>query len=167
MNRKSKIAIYGGLVATPIIFFTLNAVMRNVRYNKISKLISTLPGGANLEDFQVMQGMAFDTNYHNGGSIPNPNYLKLSNSEVIRHRDNLYRAMHGGLGLGTSEKDIEAVFSSLPDKVAISQVADGYYKRYNIGLYSDLMDELSGYGDEVYRKRIATIVDSKPNFTKY
>ena len=113
---------------------------------------------------------AFDVDYHKGATIPVGNYLKSPNHQVMRWRDDIYEAGHennAGTGWGTDEVKIEGAFRSMPDKVAVSQVADSYYKRYSMDLYADLLDELDGNGDDKVMARINARVNAMPNYTTY
>ena len=45
MNRKTKIALFGGLIAVPLAVFTISYFNRRIRYSKLSKLIGATPSG--------------------------------------------------------------------------------------------------------------------------
>tara|TARA_R100000005_G_C4998689_1_gene205328 strand:+ start:2899 stop:3411 length:513 start_codon:yes stop_codon:yes gene_type:complete len=170
MNRKTKIALFGGLIAVPLAVFTISYFNRRIRYSKLSKLIGATPSGTGtLPDLMdnPETAQAFNVDYHKGATIPVGNYLKSPNNQVMRWRDDIYEAGHGGTGFGTDEVKIEGVFRSIPDKVAVSQVADSYYNRYSMDLYADLISELSGYGDDKVMARINARVNQMPNYTTY
>lgn len=170
MNRKTKIALFGGLIAVPLAVFTISYFNRRIRYSKLSKLIGVTPSGTGtLDDLMdnPTTAQAFDVDYHKGATIPVRNYYKASQTDVIKWRDNIYQAGHGGTGIGTDEVKIEGVFRSMPDKVAVSQVAESYYNRYSMDLYADLISELSDYGDDKVMARINARVNQMPNYTTY
>tara|TARA_R110000803_G_scaffold88904_2_gene155938 strand:+ start:494 stop:1003 length:510 start_codon:yes stop_codon:yes gene_type:complete len=169
MNRKGKIALFGGLVAIPITIYTISYFNRRIRYSKLSKIIGDFTGGGTILELidNPETAQAFNVDYHKGGTIAVGNYLKSSTNEVMRWRDDIYNASHGGTGIGTNETKIEGAFRSMPDKVSVSQVADSYYKRYSLDLYADIINELDGYGDDKVVARISSRVNSMPNYTTY
>ena len=164
MTRNQQIGIYGGLVAVPMSYFIISYLNRTIRFNKLAGEIAGVVGGTSLPD--VAQDNAFDPEYWKGHTIPVSNYYIMSQNDIIRHRDQLYDAMHGGTGWGTNEDKIVGVFRSLRDKVAISQVADSYQIRYGDDLYADIMSEL-GDGDAEVKAQIGAIVESKLGYTPY
>jgi hypothetical protein len=169
MTRKTKIALFGGLFAIPMTVYIVSYINKRIRYNKLFAKIGEVQGGGSVQDLMdnPETAQAFDVDYHKGATIPVGNYLKSPNNQVMRWRDDIYNASHGGTGWGTNETKIEGAFRSMPDKVAVSQVADSYYKRYSLDLYADLIDELDGDGDDKVVARISSRVSSMPNYSTY
>ena len=167
MTRKTKIALWGGLIAVPISVFTISYFNRRVRYKKLVELIEPLSGGKDLKDAADDPDVqkAFDSYYHQGGTIPHKNYWKSPNNKVMSWRDSIYNAGHGGTGWGTNDTAIEGAFRAMPDKVAVSQVTDSYQRRYNLDLQADLISEL--YDSPEVSKRIFAQVKALPDYTNY
>tara|TARA_R110002012_G_scaffold284527_1_gene475325 strand:- start:83 stop:601 length:519 start_codon:yes stop_codon:yes gene_type:complete len=172
MTRKTKIALFGGLFAVPMTVYIISYINKRIRYNKLAAKIGDVQGGGSVQDLMdnPETAQAFDVDYHKGATIPVGNYLKSPNNQVMIWRDDIYEAGHehnAGTGWGTDEVKIEGAFRSMPDKVAVSQVADSYYKRYSMDLYADLLDELDGDGDDKVMARINARVNAMPNYTTY
>ena len=167
MNRKNKIALYGGLLGVSLTYLGVAYFGRRVRYGKLSEMITALPGGSNIVDLldSPELAQAFNIQYHLGDTIPVGNYYKSPNNKVMKWRDDIYQAGHGGTGFGTDDSKIEGAFRSMPDKVAVSQVADSYYSRYAIDLYADILDELSD--SPKVSARIVDRVAQLPDYTTY
>lgn len=167
MTRKNKIALYGGLLGVSFSYLLISYFGRRIRYNKISKMIDTIPGGNYITDIQDSPELAqaFNIQYHQGATIPVGNYYKSPNNKVMKWRDDIYEAGHGGTGWGTDDTKIEGAFRSMPDKVSVSQVADSYYSRYGIDLYADILSELED--SPKVSARIVDRVGQLPNYTTY
>ena len=167
MTRKQKIALYGGLIAVPLSIFAFSYFIKRIRYLKLVKMIDPLSGGKDLKDIPDDPDVnkAFDIYYHQGGTIPHRNYWKSPNNKVMQWRDTIYNAGHSGTGWGTNDTEIEGAFRAMPDKVAVSQVADSYQRRYEMDLYADLLSELED--SPQVSKRLFTQVKALPDYTTY
>jgi len=168
MNRKAKIALFGGLIAVPISVFTITYFNKKIRYNKLFNMLSDVKGGGDLPGLMdnPETAQAFDIYYHQGATIPVTNYWKSPNNKVMKWRDDIYIAGHGKyVSWGTTEEQIEGAFRAMPDKVAVSQVADSYQRRYGLDLYADLLNELEDSEDVM--ARINDRVNALPNYSTY
>tara|TARA_R110000751_G_C13604919_1_gene462634 strand:+ start:141 stop:647 length:507 start_codon:yes stop_codon:yes gene_type:complete len=168
MTRKQKIALFGGLIAVPLTAFTIFSLIRKKRYMKLRSLIDPLKGGKNLKDIpdDPTLAQAFDIYYHQGATIPHQNYWKAPNKKVMGWRDDIYIAGHGVYhSMGTDEARMEGAFRAMPDKVAVSQVADSYFRRYNLDLYADMLSELND--SPLVSARIVDRVTALPDYSLY
>jgi len=142
MEKQQKIIILSGITVFSLSYLIYKKVRRNQVFDEMIYIISNKGGRNSNKNANALKGLLEQQITQ---SNPNRNFIKLNQNKVKGYAENLNDAL---AGLMTDEEAISGVFSRLPDKIAVSQVARYYSGLYGRTLYDDLKDDLN---DDDYR----------------
>lgn len=142
MERQQKIIVLSGITVLSLSYLIYRKVRKNQVFDELIFVISNKGGRNSNKNANALKGLLEQQIRQ---SNPNKNFIKLNQDKVKSYAEDLNSALAGA---GTDEEAISGVFSRLPDKIAVSQVARYYSGLYGGTLYDDLKDDLS---DDYYR----------------
>jgi hypothetical protein len=151
MDRKSKLYLGGSLVG----FGVLYLIYSSYRKKKLFKIIKEAIGGAgggSLSTYDEWFTPLYHKNFVDG------NFILQSNGTALGYANTLYEE---GFGFDDDEEKIYAVFRSIPDGVALSQVAEKYANKY-----TDLKEQIDYKLDKDEVRKISEILSQKPAYRK-
>tara|TARA_R110001592_G_scaffold20489_15_gene83101 strand:- start:383 stop:841 length:459 start_codon:yes stop_codon:yes gene_type:complete len=151
MDRKSKLYLGGSLVGFGVMYL----IYSSYRKNKLFKIIKEAIGGAgggSLSTYDEWFTPLYHKNFVDG------NFILQSNGTALGYANTLYEE---GFGMNDDEEKIYAVFRSIPDGVALSQVAEKYANKY-----TDLKEQIDYNLDKDEVRKISEILSQKPAYRK-